>query len=212
MSAPEESFTTANVDFARGHNEGYVREIATWGSVMLLQEAKDFTLADKLPDSWRSLQNTTSEAKAGSCIAFDTDVWRVERHWLDKGCDEIPGEMLTRWIASAELVHKASGKRAFPMSCHAPPPRYQAQRLDQFADNLRRALNAVGKPVVGLDANFDVRDVTNDVPGVKVFHVETIIWVGSNLRHVKSTTRHWGQEHGATDHAGLTCRFELVKA
>jgi hypothetical protein len=97
------------------------------------------------------------------------------------------------------------------MSCHAPPPRVQAQRLDQFANNLRKAIREVGKPVIGLDANFDVRDVT-DREGLEVFHVETIIWIASNLVHKKSTVRHWGQEHGATDHAGLTCRFELVKA
>jgi hypothetical protein len=207
---PRESFTTANLDFNRGRNDDYVDQIATWGSVMMLQEAKDFVLADKLPKGWKSLQNTSSEAKAGSCLAVDTDVWRVEDHWLDFGCDEVKGEMLARWIATAKLTHRASGKVAFPMSCHAPPPRVQDQRLDQFADNLVRARNKVGKPVIGLDANFDVADLARTV-GLQVFHVG-IIWIATNLVEHDTITRHWGEEHGATDHPGLTCRLGLVKA
>lgn len=204
-----ESFTTANVDFAAGGNEDYVRQIATWGSVMMLQEAKDFTLADKLPGSWKSLQNTSSEAKAGSCIAFDTKVWIVEDKWLTLACDAIPGEMLTRYIQTAVLTHKESGKTVHPMSCHAPPPRYQKQRLDQFVKNLRKARDAVGKPVIGMDANFDVEDVA-DSAGLNIYHVG-IIWVATNLQHVKSTRRNWGLEHGTSDHPALTCKLKLVK-
>jgi len=212
MSAPVEGFTTANVDFARGKNEAYVREITTWGSVMMLQEAKDFDLADKLPGSWKSLQNTDTDAKAGSCIAFDTDVWKHEDHWLPFGCDEVKGSdgMLARYIQTAVLTHRESGKKAFPMSCHAPPPRFQDQRLDQFVRNLRAAIGEVGKPVIGMDANFDVKDVA-DKEGLQVFHVQTIIWIATNLGHKDSITRHWGEEHGAADHAALTCRLELVK-
>jgi hypothetical protein len=212
MTTPAESFTTANMDFAAGGNEGYVREIATWGSVMMLQEAKDFTLADKLPGSWKSLQNTSTDAKAGSCLAFDTDVWRLEDHWLTKACDEVQGAdgMLARYIQTAILTHRESGKVANPMSCHAPPPRFQDQRLDQFATNLRKAIGQVGKPIIGMDANFDVKDVT-DKAGLQVFHVQTIIWVATNLRHLKSTYRGWGPDHGASDHPGLTVKLELVK-
>jgi hypothetical protein len=213
MAPPTEGFTTANMDFASGKNEGYVRQITEWGSVMMLQEAKDFRLADKLPGSWKSLQNTDTEAKAGSCIGFDTDVWKVEDHWLTKACDEVKGAdgMLARYIQTAILTHRESGKQAQPMSCHAPPPRFQDQRLDQFVTNLRKALGQVGKPVVGMDANFDVADVA-DKEGLQVFHVQTIIWVATNLKHRDSITRGWGPDHGASDHAALTCRLELVKA
>ena len=205
-----EGFTTANLDFNRGKNKEYVREIATWGSVMLLQEAKDFTLANVLPSGWKSLQNTANEAKAGSCIAFDTDVWRHEDHWLDFACDAVPGEMLARYIQTAKLTHRESGKVAYPMSCHAPPPRVQDQRLDQFVKNLRKARNKVGKPVIGMDANYDVNDV-HDSDGLDIYNVG-IIWILTNLVEKDTITRGWGPDHGATDHPALTCRLELVKA
>lgn len=205
-----EGFTTANVDFNRGKNAEYVKQIASWGSVMLLQEAKDFTLANVLPKSWKSLQNTSSDAKAGSCIGFDTDVWKVEDHWLDFGCDEVKGEMLARYIQTAKLIHRESGKAAYPMSCHAPPPRCQAQRLDQFVKNLRKSRDKVGKPVIGMDANFDVKDVA-DSAGLDIYNVG-IIWILTNLVEKDTITRGWGPDHGATDHPALTARLELVKA
>jgi len=208
-----EGFTTANVDFARGKNKEYVRKIAEWGSVMMLQEAKDFRLADLLPGSWKSLQNTSSDSKAGSCIGFDTDIWKCEDHWLTFACDEVKGSdgMLARYIQTAVLIHRDSGKKAHAMSCHAPPPRFQDQRLDQFVANLRKAIHKVGKPVIGLDANFDVKDVADD-EGLTIRHVQDIIWIATNLRHKDTITRGWGPEHGATDHKALTCRLELVKA
>jgi len=211
--AAVEGFTTANMDFARGKNKEYVRKITEWGSVMMLQEAKDFRLADLLPGSWKSLQNTSSDAKAGSCIAVDSDVWRVDEHALWFACDEVKGSdgMLARWLAYAEITHRETGKVCHPVAGHAPPPRFQDQRLDQWVHNLRRLLDKLGKPVVGLDANFDVKDVADD-EGLTIRHVQDIIWVATNLRHKDSITRGWGPEHGASDHKALTCRLELVKA
>lgn len=212
MTAPVESFTTANMDFVAGKNQEYVKQIATWGSVMMLQEAKDFNLADKLPKSWKSLQNTSTDAKAGSCIAFDTDVWKVDDYWLTFGCDEVKGAdgMLARYIQTAKLIHRDSGKQAQPMSCHAPPPRFQAQRMDQFTRNLRKALDKVGKPVCGMDANFNVKDLANKA-GLDVYH-EGIIWIATSLKKRDIIVRRWGPEHGASDHPALTGKFELLKA
>src|SRR4029077_16403593 len=149
---------TSNTDFYSGRNRPLVHQLCTYGDVLLLQEAKDMTLRDVLPADWRSLQNTSSDAKKGSCIAVDSRRVKVLEHYLTVGCGPPPGGgMMTRYIVTAVCQMRHNGAVFTAISAHYPPRRY-AMQWEEYTTSLKRVrANVRGKvPVIGTDANMPI--------------------------------------------------------
>ena len=72
---------TANLDFYSGDNRQYLAHLCADSDLVLVQEAKDLDLGELIPDGWRALQDTSSDAKAGSGILVSHAI-SVERWWL----------------------------------------------------------------------------------------------------------------------------------
>ena len=110
-----------NADFNAGYNKALIAQCCDWCDVLALVEAKDFTVADFLPAGWTSLQDTSSEAEAGSCLAVNGAKVSVAESYLILGCDEPKGGgMLRRYLAVAECHEVATGKQFAPIADHWP--------------------------------------------------------------------------------------------
>lgn len=192
---------SANVDFGSGHNRDVIEYLTDSADVILLQEAKDFTLADLLPAGWRSLQDTSSEAKAGACIGVRTDAITVARSWLVKGCDPPPGGgMLPRWIAVADVRHPDSGEHFTAISAHDPPPRYSSLQPG-YDQNLAKVCQTNPNPIVGADANQDIDGFARKLgPGMKAYGKQSGICLvtAGPLEDVDLDS--WPENYGASDH------------
>lgn len=192
------------MDFHSGSNRKYLEHLASQGaSVLLLQEAKDFVLADLLPAGWRALQDTSSEAKAGSAIAVAESVL-VGRWWLVKGCDAPKGGgMLPRWLCCAELASD-SGQQATAISCHAPPPRY-SQLQPTFNAAVAGVVKSYPDAVVGADANQDIDKFAKALgSGMRAVGKQSGICLVSALPMTDVLLDSWGQKQGMTDHPAVS--------
>ena len=151
------------MDFYSGSNEKYLDHLIDGGAeILLLQEVKDFKVADLLPSGWKAYQDTSSEAKAGSAIAVQTASVSVDKFWLVKGCNPPPeGGMMTRWLACAQVRYEEGGVFT-PISGHAPPPRYSSIQ-PEFNANLKKVVDSNPDPVVGADANQDIDKFANQI-------------------------------------------------
>jgi hypothetical protein len=211
-TAPIVRVVSANVDFQRGGDFRHVRALCQWGDVLLLQEAKDFALADMLPEGWVSLQDTTSRATKGSCIAYNGEV--LEHRWerLALGARPFIGGhrigMLTRYIQFAGLTHKETGRRFVAASAHAPPfrfrllqPGYRA-RLQARADKFNRA-------VIGVDANAPIGGLAHQL-GLEAYG-KGIVGVLTRLPVVQAHVNPWGIDRGLTDHPAVVVHVALTK-
>lgn len=189
---------TANLDFTSGHNADYVEYLTDGADVLLLQECKDLTLADLLPAGWTSLQDTSSEAKAGSCIAVREGI-DVGRSWLVKGCGEPPGGgMLPRWIACAQL--NPGDDEATAISAHAPPPRYSGLQ-PEFNANVADVVNANPRPLVGADANMDIDKFAKALgPGMRAYGKQSGICLVSSVPLTDVEVDSWAEKYDASDH------------
>lgn len=203
--------TTANTDFTRGRNADYIHQLCEWSDVIVLQEAKDMTLKQCLPDGWKACQDTSTEAKAGSAIAVEKSVWAVRDWWLVYGCPPPPqGGMLTRYIAVAVLEHKATGLVWSAMSAHEPPQRYAGMQ-PQFTANLKAAKQKQKEKgrrvVIGADANMPLGKLANQVGGKPYGYGIVGCVTGQPVQ--QCTYRGWGEQENVTDHPAVTCTVDL---
>lgn len=189
------------MDFHSGSNGKYVAHLCDGADVLLLQEAKDFRLADLVPTGWRALQDTSSEAKAGSAIAV-ADGITVGDWWLAKGCDPPPdGGMLTRWLCCAELAADSQDMTA--ISAHAPPPRY-GELQPAFNRNLAKVVKGYPDAVVGADANQDIDKFAKALgPSMRAVGKRSGICLVSALPMADVVLDNWGQDKGMTDHPAV---------
>jgi len=193
------------MDFHSGNNGKYISHlIGTGAELLLLQECKDFRLADLLPAGWRALQDSSSEAKAGSAMAVSSG-FSVESWWMVKGCDApAGGGMLPRWLCCAELTHD-SGTELAPISCHAPPPRY-SQLQPGFNAAVAQVVSQYPKTsVVGADANQDITKFAKALgAGMKAVGKQSGICLVSALPMAAVVQDSWGQTQGMTDHPAVS--------
>lgn len=201
MATSNAKCCTANMDFARGNDKGYLRHLTECAHVLMLQEAKTFDLDQLLPDGWAGLQNTSSEAKAGSCIAVDKGKLVVVEWHLTYGCDApADGGMLPRWICSATLEFKETGKRFTAISGHEPPQRY-AHLQPEFTTNLKDAKRDATKPVIGVDANMPMPELAAHIGGTAYGY--------GIVGHVTNQVVEWksridyGPDNNMTDHPAV---------
>ena len=195
-----------NADFNAGYNKALVKQCCEWANVVAFVEAKDFVVADFLPAGWRSLQATGSDAKAGSCLAVNTDLYTVKESFLVLGCHEPKdGGMLDRYIAVAELAVKSTGKQLAPMACHYPPGRYQNECGPEFTDNLRGVWDShkTRNPLAGMDANMPIKEMAGKLNNAKGYGTEVMGWcVWGDLKVTDTVVRGGVETEGWSDHPG----------
>lgn len=195
---------TANLDFYSGSNRDYLAHLCSGDAcLVLVQEAKDLDLGELVPAGWRALQDTTSDAKAGSGLLVDASI-TVERWWLVKGCDApAGGGMLPRYLCCAEVTHD-SGAELVPISAHAPPPRYSGLQPG-FADAVARVVADYPQTaVVGADANQDIDQWARELgSGMVAVGKQSGICVVSRLPATDVLLDSWGESHGMTDHPAV---------
>jgi hypothetical protein len=137
------------MDFYSGSNQKYLNHLIDGGAdVLLLQEVKDFKVKDLLPSGWKCFQDTSSDAKQGSALAWQTSTITVEKTWLVQGCPPEPnGGMMARWLACGQMRYRGGGVFT-TISCHAPPPRYSSMQPG-FNANVKKVVDSNPDPVVG---------------------------------------------------------------
>ena len=200
---------TSNTDFYSGRNRQLVHQLCTYGDVLLLQEAKDMTLRDVLPADWRSLQNTSSDAKKGSCIAVDNRRVKVLEHYLTVGCGPPPGGgMMTRYIATAVCEMRHNGAVFTAISAHYPPRRY-AMQWEEYTTSLKRVrANVRGKvPVIGTDANMPIGQLAAKLNS-KAYGVGIIGFVTS-AKVERERVEVWPVTEKRSDHPAYVIRVNV---
>ena len=197
-----------NAAFDIGYNKALVKQCCEWCDVLALVEAKDFRVADFLPTGWTSLQDTSSEAEAGSCLAVNTAKATIDESYLILGCDEPKGGgMLKRYIAVAECHELATGKQFAPMAYHWPPERYQKECGPQFTENLQGAWvnNKTRRPVAGCDANMPIAKMADKLQNAKGYGTEVMgwcVWKGDTIKVTDTVVRGGVETEGWSDHPG----------
>jgi len=155
------------------------------------------------PSGWRAYQDTSSEAKQGSCLAVKTSAVKVDKFWLVKGCDPPPdGGMMTRWLACGHARFN-NGNLFTVVSCHAPPPRYK-ELQPGFNANVKKVVDNNPDPVVGADANQDIDKFANAIgSGMKAVGKQSGICLvaKSPLTDVKQDN--WATNNQASDHPAV---------
>lgn len=191
---------TANFDFNAGHNRDYVEYLTADADVLLLQECKDFTLADMVPPGWDTYQDTSTEAKAGSCLAARIDAVTISRAWLVKGCGEPPGGgMLPRYIATGAM-RTDTGEGFTAISAHAPPPRYSGMQPG-FNAALADVCAANPRPIVGADANMDIDKFAQALgPGMRAYGKQSGICLVTADPLADVDVDDWPEGYGVSDH------------
>ena len=204
-----------NADFNAGYNKALVKQCCEWADVLALVEAKDFDVADFLPSGWKSLQDTSSEAKAGSCLAVNTAKVTVAEDYLILGCGEPKdGGMLKRYIAVAECHEVSTGKQFNPIAAHYPPGRYQNECGPEFTRNLQGVWNnnKTRRPVAGMDANMPIKDMAKKLSNAKGYGTEVMgwcVWDGETIKVTDTVVRGGVENEGWSDHPGFQINLNL---
>lgn len=191
------------MDFHSGQNKTYLRHLTDSGAdLLLLQEAKDFRLADLLPAGWRALQDSSSDAKAGSCMATGPGVV-VGDWWMVKACDApADGGMLPRYLCCAELAAE-DGRQVTGISAHAPPPRYSSLQPG-FNQALAGVVGQYPDAVVGADANQDIDSFAKALgKGMRAYGKQSGICLVSALPVSDVKQDSYGESAGMTDHPAV---------
>ena len=205
-----------NADFNAGYNKALVKQCCEWADVLALVEAKDFKVADFLPDGWKSLQDTSTEAKAGSCLAVNTAKVTVVTSYLLLACNEPDGGgMLKRYLQVAECKEVATGEKFVPIAGHYPPGRYQKECGPEFTDNLRGAWdnNKTRRPMFGCDANMPIKDMAAKLNNAKGYGTEVMgwcVWKGDAISVDKTTVRGGVETEGWSDHPGFQINVTIT--
>lgn len=214
-------WTTANLDFVRGHTADYLAHLCETADVLLVQEAKDVVLADVLPAGWVALQDTTSPATMGSAICYRIATVRGPKapHLIEGSSPFWQGRrvgMLTRYIACAHLQDRATKEWRFAISAHLPPLRF-AFLQPGMTRRLRRLLKgttpghwAHAHAVVGLDANQPLTRLADRL-GMREYGKGIVgLLVGPGLRIEAGEVDPWGIDHDVTDHPSVTIRVRHI--
>lgn len=194
---------TANLDFYSGDNRQYLAHLCADSDLVLVQEAKDLDLGELIPDGWRALQDTSSDAKAGSGILVSHAI-SVERWWLQKGCGApAGGGMLPRYLCCAEVTHE-SEQRLVPIAAHAPPPRYSGLQ-PEFADSVAAVVADYPQTaLVGADANQDIDAWARELgSGMVAVGKQSGICLVSRMPLGDVELDSWGENQGMTDHPAV---------
>lgn len=195
----------ANVDFVRGGDGKYIAQLCQWADLLLLQEAKNITVANLLPAGWVSLQDTSDPARKGSCIAYNAAV--IERRWdrLHLGAKPfIFGRrigMLPRYYQAATFRHIKSGRRFVAVSAHLPPFRFRLLQPG-YMRRLRKSVNRFPNAIVGADANMHLGKFAFKL-GLEPYG-KGIVGLATRLSVVRPRIRPWGVKRGLTDHPAVT--------
>ena len=189
------------MDFYAGGNKDYIRHLCSTADVLCVQEAKDFVLADMVPDGWEAYQDTSSDAKQGSGIAVASSV-QVDKWGLVKGCDAPQGGgMLPRWIVWAEARWEDTGVFT-PISAHEPPGRY-SELQPGFTNNLQKVGNSHPDPVIGCDANMPINTLAKQLGSAYKAVGEGIIGLLSKSPLTDVTVDKTGITDNQTDHPAV---------
>jgi len=116
--------STANLDFGKGEvaHRRYLEYLTEHCDVLCVQEAKRITLADLLPEGWKTNQVTDTAAHRGSAVCFKDDVPHGE-HKLVLGATPRGARMLARSFSVQRMaVAGIAGSKV--ISVHYPPKRY----------------------------------------------------------------------------------------
>jgi hypothetical protein len=194
--------TTANLDFYSSGNAAYLEHLTIGADVLTLQEVKDIDVAALMPAGWGVCQDTSSDARAGSAVAYRVEAVALEDWWLVKGCDApAGGGMLPRWICCADLVH--DGGPLFAISAHAPPPRY-AELQPGYAAEVAAVVEDYPDAIVGADANQDIDQWARALgPGMVAYGKQSGICLVTRRPVSDVTLDGWGEAHNMTDHPAV---------
>jgi len=191
------------MDFTSGGNKQYLAHLCSGDAqVLLLQEAKDFRVADLLPAGWRALQDTSSDAKQGSALAVASGV-TVGRWWMVKACDAPPGGgMLPRWLCCAELT--VGDEPMCAISGHAPPPRYSSMQPGFNASVSKVVAQYPQTALVGADANMDKDKFATALgSGMKAVGKQSGICLVSRMPFSEVVQDSYGMSGGHSDHPAV---------
>jgi hypothetical protein len=203
-------WTTANLDFVRGHDADYLAHLCEGRDVLLVQEAKDIRLADILPVGWVALQDTTSPDTMGSAICYRRETVRVGTAGLKLhyGSPATKG-MLERWIATAPLCDRATKEWRFAVAAHLPPQRFSFLQPG-MTKRLRHVVKDHPHAVVGLDANQPLTKLADRLHMRSYGQGIVGLLVGSGLRATTVDIDHWGIQHNATDHPSVNIQLRHI--
>lgn len=163
---------TANLDFATGGRADrlHLLHLSKKADVLLLQECKNIDVAALLPEGWACNQDRTSDDRAGSVIAWRTDVFHARRPKLSlstRPFDPVTGrrfDMLTRWDRVQPLKHRRTGETYRFVANHMAPERYAVLWPEQESRLLMiRQRLSLAPVVVGTDANQPIEYLAEEL-------------------------------------------------
>lgn len=190
------------MDFYAGGNKDYIRYLCSTADVLCVQEAKDFKLADMVPDGWEAYQDTSSDAKQGSGIAVAPSI-KVDDWGLVKGCDAPEGGgMLPRWIVWVQGRWEDEG--AFTaISAHEPPGRYDHLQPG-FTNSLQKLANSHPDPTIGVDANMPINTLAKQLGSSYKAVGEGIIGILAKTPLTDVEVDKTGMQEKQTDHPAVS--------
>lgn len=153
-----------NLDWQRGHNAELVDQACRGADVVLACEAlagfgkQPADLAELLPDGWRTNQDTSSVALAGSAVCWRTAIMSAHKPDDHVEASRRGFRVRPRFLAPALLTYKPSGDTRRYVPFHAPLR--TTGRQAEFYRNLSRYLNMHPHAVAGGDGNRPPRWVT----------------------------------------------------
>lgn len=162
----------ANLDFSTGPraDKQHLIHLCRKADVLLLVECKNVDVAALLPDGWVCNQDRTSDDRAGSVVAWRTDMFNARKRKLSLSArpfHPVTGkrlDMLTRWDNVQRLRVRESGERYRFVANHMAPDRDSVLWPEQFARlGLIRGRLSRFAIVVGTDANQPLEDAAHEL-------------------------------------------------
>lgn len=205
----------ANVDFGRGRDRVYVRQMIDWGAdALLLCEAKTFDIDDCLPKGWTGFQKgRIGSGEAGCAIAIKDSVFKPKKFKLVPVAKPfIRGRrigMQVRYMAMLRVDVRGAREPLTLGEVHLPPHRFRA--LQPGAEKrIRETLSRKGgRYILGSDTNQPIGEFARDIGNQARAHGRRIDGLFTPFPARKVVVRPWGISNKLTDHPAIQGVFEV---
>ena len=203
-------FITQNVDFAltQAKWNSDIDAIADHSEVLMLQEAKDVSVARWIDAAWRVHQDMSSESRAGSAVAWRLDRSKTTGGGITMGVDPGSQQMLARWIVWNDLVIDG-GRTIRVASVHLPPMRYRSL-YPTYARHIAEFANKSPYPlVIGGDWNWLIDNNPGDLAGKTGMRFVGFGIDGFLVERSLTIRRVWEEPKRWSDHRGVGVEIEI---